>query len=74
MALNINAKFEGKMTCASKNDMRNLVKFHQSTFGILKIGTSIGSFYSKQKMYDLKIYRGVMCHDSERMMQNLKRN
>ena len=24
MALNIDAKFEGKLTCAFKNDMRNL--------------------------------------------------
>ena len=30
MALNIDAKFEGKMTCAFKNDMRNLANFHQS--------------------------------------------
>ena len=27
MALNIDAKFEGKPTCAFKNDMRNLAKF-----------------------------------------------
>ena len=28
MALKIHAKFEGKLTCAFKNDMRNLVNFH----------------------------------------------
>ena len=28
MALKIDAKFEGKLTCAFKNDMRNLVNFH----------------------------------------------
>ena len=33
MALNIDAKFEGKLACAFKNDMRNLANFHQSTFG-----------------------------------------
>ena len=65
MALNIDAKFGGKLTCAFKNDMRNLANFHQSTFEILKIWTFIGSFYPKQKIYDLKIYRGVMCHDNE---------
>ena len=27
MSLNIDAKFEGKLTCAFKNDMKNLVKF-----------------------------------------------
>ena len=31
MTLNIDAKFEGKLTCALKNDMRNLANFHQST-------------------------------------------
>ena len=65
MALNTDAKFEGKITCAFKNDMRNLANFHQSTFESLKIGTLMGSFYPKQKMYELKIYRGVLCHDNE---------
>ena len=31
MALRINTKFERKLTCASKNDMRNLPNFHQRT-------------------------------------------
>ena len=31
MALNIDATFEGKFTCAFKNDMRNLANFHQNT-------------------------------------------
>ena len=47
MALNIGAKFEGKMTCAFKNDMRNLGNFHQSMFESLKIGTISGLFYPK---------------------------
>ena len=29
MALRINAKFEGKLTCAFKNDMMNLANFHR---------------------------------------------
>ena len=45
MALNIDEKFEGKLTCAFKNDTRNLVNFHQSMFKSLKFGTFIGSFY-----------------------------
>ena len=65
MTLNIDGKFEGKQTCAFKNDMRNLANFHQSTFKSLKIGTLIGSFYPKQKMYELKIYRGVLYHYNE---------
>ena len=65
MELNIDAKFEGKMTCAFKNDMRNLANFHQSMFGSLKIGTLMGSFYPNKKMYELKIHRGVLRHDNE---------
>ena len=38
MALNIDETFYGKLTCASKNDMRNLANFHQSVFESLKIG------------------------------------
>ena len=60
MALNTDAKFEGKMTCAIKNDMRNLANFHRSMFGSLKIETLMGYFYPKQKMYELKIYRGFV--------------
>ena len=29
MALKIDAKFEGKLTCAFKNDMRNLANFNR---------------------------------------------
>ena len=47
MALNIDEKFEGKLTHAFKNDMRNLANFHQSMFKSLKIGTFIGLFYPK---------------------------
>ena len=32
MALNTDAKFEGKITFAFKNNMKNLANFHQSTF------------------------------------------
>ena len=65
MALNIDATFEGEVTCAFKNDMRDLANFHQSTFKSLKIGTLMGSFYQKQKMCELTIYRGVMCHENK---------
>ena len=39
-------------------------------FRSLQIGTLIVSFCLKLKMYELKNYRGVMCHD----MQKLKKN
>ena len=64
MVLNIDAKFEGKLTCNFENDMGNLANFYQNTFESLNIGT-LGSFYPKQKMYELKIYRGVLCHENE---------
>ena len=38
MAMNIDATFEGKLTCAFKNDMSNLANFPQSMFESLKIG------------------------------------
>ena len=31
MALKIDAKFEGKLMCVFKNEMRNLGNFHEST-------------------------------------------
>ena len=65
MTLKSDAKFDKKLTCAFKNDMRNLANFHQTTFESRKIGTLMRSFYPKKKMYELKIYRGVMCHDNE---------
>ena len=43
MALNTDTTFEGKLTCAFKNDMRNYSRFSAS----LKIGSLMGSFYPK---------------------------
>ena len=65
MALNTDATFQGKLTCAFKNVMKNLANFHQSMFESLKIGTLMGSFYPKQKIHELKIYKGVLCYDNE---------
>ena len=45
--------------------MKNLANLHQSMFESLKIGTFTGSSYPKQKMYELKIYREVMCHQNK---------
>ena len=64
MTLKSGAKFEKKLTCGFENDMKNLANFHQSMQNV-KIGTLMGPFCPKQKTYELKIYRGVMCHDSE---------
>ena len=53
------------MNCASKNDMRNLANFNNSIFGSLKIVTLMRSFYRKYKMYELKIYGSILCHDKK---------
>ena len=63
MALNIDATFEGKLTCTFKSDTRNLANFHQSMFESVKTGTLMGSFYPKYKTCELKIYKGNLCHD-----------
>ena len=64
MTLESDAKFEEKLTCGLENNMKNLVNFHQSTWK-----SQNWDFYevllSKVEMYELKIYRGVMCHESE---------
>ena len=36
----------------------------------LQIGTSMAYFCLKLKIYELKIYRGVICHDNEEWCKN----
>ena len=38
IALKIDTKFEGKLTSASKNDMRNLAKFSPKYLKVSKLG------------------------------------
>ena len=70
--MNNDGKFERKMTCAFKNDMRNLANFHQSMFESVKIRTLLGSFYPKQKKYELKIDRRILCHYNEESCKFLR--
>ena len=73
MALESDSKFEENLTCGLENNMRNLANFRQSTWKLgLKIGSFIGYFYPKQKMYELKIHIYVLWQG--RKMRNLKRN
>ena len=65
MTLKGDAKFEEKLTCGVENDMRNMANF-TGALESLKIGTFMGSFTPKQKKYELKNYRGVMCHNNEK--------
>ena len=64
MMLKCDGKFEEKLTCGLKNDMRNLTNFHYSTPKSQNWDLH-GILYQKWKMYELKIYRGVMCHGTE---------
>ena len=64
MTLKGDAKFEGKLTSGLKKDMRIWQIFTRALESV-KIGTLIKSFCPKQKMYEYKVYSGVMCHDSE---------
>ena len=63
MTLKRYANFEEKLTCGLKKDIWQI--FTRALESI-KIGTLMGSFRPKQKWYDLKIRRGVLCHDNEK--------
>ena len=65
MTLKSAAKLEEQLACGLENDIRNLTNSHQSILESVKIGTLMGYFRPKQKMYEFKIYTGVMCHDSK---------
>ena len=62
IALKIDKKFEGELACSSKNCHEEFGKFSPEHFKVSKL---MASFCLKFKMYELKIYRGVMCHDNE---------
>ena len=65
MALKSYTNFEEKLTCGFKKDMRNLFgRFSPEHLKVSKLGLD-GILLSKVEKYDLKIYRGVMCHDNE---------
>ena len=42
MELNIDATFDGKVTCSFKNKVSNLANFQHSTFESLKTGSFMG--------------------------------
>ena len=64
MTLKSDAKFKEKRTCCLENDMRNFQIFTKALERV-EIGTLMGSFCPKYKMYELKVYRGAICHDNE---------
>ena len=73
MALNIDAKFEGKLTCAFKNDMRNLANFHQSTWKSQNWDFD-GILLSKVENAWAWDFLGSYVSWEWRMVQKLKRN
>ena len=55
MKLKIDGKFEGKLTCVFKSDMKNLANFHQSTFETSqKFGLSLSLFIQIRKCMSWK--------------------
>ena len=63
MTLGSDAKFEEKLICGLENDMTTLENFHQITRK--SQNWDFDGIYLQQKMYELKICRGVMCHGNE---------
>ena len=64
MTLKSDAKFEEKLACGLENDMMNLANFHQSIWKCQNYDFD-GIILSKVEN-ELKIYRGVMCNDTEK--------
>ena len=72
MTLKSDAKFKEKLTWFQIYDMRNLVNFDPTTQKPKNL-ISMGYFCPKYMRYELKKYRGVIFHDTEQVMQNLKK-
>ena len=51
MALKIDAKFEGKLTCAFKNDMKNLANFHRLKNSNFVLESKMVEINQKKKKY-----------------------
>ena len=64
MTLKSDAKFEEKLTLASKNDIRNLVNFNARSGKSENLHFE-RLFSPRYIIFELKNYRGVMRHDTE---------
>ena len=64
MTLKSDAKFEEKLTCGFKYDVRNLESFHLTTQKS-KNFSSMGYFCPKYMRFELKLYRGVIFDGTE---------
>ena len=70
MTLKSDAKFEKKKRLVAWKMTCGIWQIFTRALKNVEIGTLMGSFCPKQKMYDLKTYRGVMCHDNEELYKN----
>ena len=64
MTLEIDAKFQEKLTCGCQIKW-GIWQLFTRTLESPKIGIFMGFFYPKYKIHELKIYRRVMCYDNE---------
>ena len=53
MALKIDAKFEGKLTCSFENDMRNLANFHRLKNSDFILESKIAGLNQNKKLKQL---------------------
>ena len=53
MTLRSDAKFEGKLTCAFKNDMRTLVNFHRLKNSDFILANKMGELNQKKNLKQL---------------------
>ena len=65
MNLKSDAEFKEKLIYCFKND-KNLVNFDPSTQKVSQICTFIVSYCAKYLMFELKKYKGVIFHDTEK--------
>ena len=63
MTMKNDAKFEEKLACHFKIEMRNLMNFSTST--LTEIFLLMCSFWAKYTLFELKKYIGVIFHDTE---------
>ena len=69
MALNTDITFEGKLTCAFKNDMKNYRKCSPEHIWKSKFEVWWDPFIQSKNCSSFKFTRGVLCHGNEEWYQ-----
>ena len=70
--MTFNEKFEEELTSKFENWHDEFNKFWPEHSKISKMYPIMGSFWPKQKIYELKIYRGVTGHKNEKWCKILR--